>query len=109
MSGYSSNEKIYIAIAPVPSAVLSFVASATIVVMIIRSPTKLSNPFRRIIFGISIYDVVQSLSQASGTVLSPKGSMPGALGNDGTCTASGFVSYVSKVEREVHSNFVSRV
>ena len=88
------NQETAISVASAVSGTLSTAASATIIVMIYRSPTKLGNPFRRIILGISSYDVLQSISALLALFMIPAGERWGASGNDATCTVSGFIVQV---------------
>lgn len=91
----SATQEISTSVTSAIAGSLSSAASATIIVMILRSPTKLSSPFRRIIFGMSVYDVFQSISALLSLFLSPAGEKWGAFGNDGTCAFSGFFFQVS--------------
>ena len=91
----SHAQVVALTLAPIVPGLLSFAASGTIVAMILRSPGKLSKPFRRIIFGISAYDVIQSFTASLSGFPSPSGSRWAAIGNDSTCTVQGFFSQVS--------------
>lgn len=100
---WSQTKEIIIILAPIPSALLSFCASGTIIYMILRSPTKLNKPFRRIIFGMSVYDMVQSFPSVISALPSPAGSKWGAIGNRGTCATQGFLIQVRTLD--VHDLF----
>ena len=65
--------------------------SASIMVSILRSSVRLRVPYRRIVFGMSFFDILASMSWAVSSLPMPKtsGSM-GAYGNQGTCDAQGF-------------------
>ena len=78
----------------VATSSVSFVASSTIATMILVSPKKLTTPYRRLIFGLSVSDIVQSLALLTGPFASPKGSIlaPWAIGNIMTCNLNGFMS-----------------
>jgi hypothetical protein len=91
---WSQTREIILTLAPIPSGVASFCASVTIIYMILRSPTKLDKPFRRIIFGMSVYDMAQSFGSFISALPSPAGSRWGAIGNRGTCVAQGFIFQV---------------
>ena len=79
-----------IVVTPMCSGVTSFVASGTLIFMILRSDLKLTVPSRRIFFGLCVYDCFQSLSAAFNTLPVPKGQgLPGAMGNIGSCDAQG--------------------
>lgn len=97
LSPWNQTQQILLAVASIPAGVLSSLASATIVIMIFRSPTKLRNPFRRIIFSISCYDSIQSVVFVVATFFSPVGSTWGAIGNRDTCNLFGCLFHVSKI------------
>ncbi len=74
------------------SASTSLIASSAITVMIaLPRNGGLSSPYRRIIFGLSISDVIQSLGYTTGPFSVPSNTNPLGLGNDGTCQANGFL------------------
>ena len=54
------------------AGILSLVGSSLLIFTILRSKKKLSVPYRRIIFGICVLDVFQSLGSTSSIFLSPK-------------------------------------
>ena len=73
-------------------ATLSFVASFTMALMIKKSKEPPS-PYRRLIFGLSVADVMQSAALITGPFLSPSDS-PGAIwaiGNTCTCNLNGLL------------------
>jgi len=71
---------------------ISLTSSLAIVSMIASSPGKLYTPYRRLIFGLSMSDVIQSTSILLGPFSPPKGSpfAPWGFGNTTTCTIDGF-------------------
>jgi hypothetical protein len=79
-------------IAQVSTASISFISSSFIAGGIIRSDGGLTSPYRRIIFGISLSDILQSLALVFGPLSVPKSSPLGiwAMGNDFTCRTNGF-------------------
>jgi len=90
---YSLQAK-YLAITPKPFAILSICGSLCIIKHILSSPKRLvkTSTFARILFAISIFDVMTSCGVFMGTWPIPRGT-PGvymASGNKGTCTAQGF-------------------
>ena len=106
MSQFSLNQEIAVSVASATSGTLSCAASSTIIIMIYRSPTQLGNPFRRILFGMSIYDVFQSTSAILSLFLSPAGERWGAFGNQSTCTFSGLIFQVrQKKEHGIGNNY----
>ena len=78
---------------------MSFVASSTIAAMIIRSNNGLRTPYSRIIFGLSIADIMQSLGIIISPLAAPSGTLdaPWAMGSTGFCSATGFVLNVGGV------------
>ena len=73
------------------TGIVSFLASTTIIISIKRSNIKLTNIYRRIIFLTSFFDIFQSLSQAASSIPMPSGAIWGAIGNDASCDAQGFL------------------
>jgi hypothetical protein len=55
---------------------------------------KLSTVYRRLIFGMSVFDLIQSMSQAFSSGPIPAGSMWGSYGNDITCDLQGFTTVI---------------
>ena len=93
---YSKAQEISLAISPICAGCVSFTSSSTIATMILRSKTKLTKPYRRIVFGMCLYDIIQSLGAMSSTFLSPEDSdRLWAFGNDSSCSAQGFIHQVS--------------
>ena len=76
----------------VSTSSISCIASSAIAIMIKRSPRGLSTPYRRIIFGLSISDILQSFALLTGPFASPKGITlsPWAIGNTRLCEANAF-------------------
>jgi hypothetical protein len=74
------------------TASISLVASLVIIIMILVSPNKLTTPYRRIIFGMSMADVLQSLALITGPFAIPADTTqaPWSSGNVHTCDANGF-------------------
>ena len=76
----------------ISSASLSFIASATTAGIICRSNAALGTPYRRIIFGISIGDILQSLGLLTGPFAIPtalRAISPLARGNITSCNING--------------------
>ena len=82
-------------VAPILPGLLSCFANGTINAMILHSPAKLSKPFYRIIFGMCVYDVLQSLSAPASSAPMPSGTKWGDISNEGTCIVQGFLLQVS--------------
>ena len=79
-------------ITPMVTGCVSFLASLTIIIMIFRSNLKLSTIYRRLVFAISFFDLLQSSTQALSTIPMPAGTMLYATGNYFTCNLQGFLS-----------------
>mmetsp|Transcript_16762 Transcript_16762/g.31758 ORF Transcript_16762/g.31758 Transcript_16762/m.31758 type:complete len:445 (-) Transcript_16762:92-1426(-) len=74
------------------AASISLFGSLILATMIISSPGKLRTPYRRIIFGLAMSDIIQSLGIIFSPLSQPKDT-PGATwarGNIATCEAAGF-------------------
>jgi hypothetical protein len=89
-----------IQVAPIFSGSLSAISSTLIIYVILRSQTGLSSIYHRIMFGMSIADILSSVSIALSTLPMPS-FMPQEkdfeyrwtgprLGNTSTCNAQGF-------------------
>lgn len=88
----SAAEMKAILIAPMVTSPISFVASAVLIVMMLRSELKLTVPSRRIFFGLCAYDLLQSAGSAFSSVPIPKGQgVWGSMGNVHTCNLQGCV------------------
>jgi hypothetical protein len=80
----------------ISSASISLVSSLTIATAIVRSDGGLTSPYRRLIFGLSLSDVLQSSGLIAGPFASPASDIsPFGVGNQGTCSAQGFVLHLS--------------
>jgi hypothetical protein len=110
---YNSAQLVILRILSSVNGLVSFIATATMVVAILRSERRLTTPFRRIIFGMSIHNILFSMIHMPSSLLSPPGSdsddisgndsmvNPFAigggweLGNDTTCKMQGFIVVLS--------------
>ena len=81
------------------SSSLSFISSLTICIAMLRSEKKVSTPYRRIIFGMSVYDILLSLGMMFSTIASPKDTdgVWKPMGNKITCNMQGFFVYIGWV------------
>lgn len=72
---------------------ISLIGSSTIAIMIFTSPTGLSTPYKRIIFGLSIADIMQSLALVTGPFSPPSKTpqSPWSIGSTSTCETNGFL------------------
>ncbi len=95
------------AIPQLSTAFLSFVASTAMAIMIARTGPGLSVPYRRIIFGLSMADIFQSLGFLFGPISLPS-SIPYSLGigNDATCKTTGYLIYVGHLAVPMYTCFV---
>jgi len=84
---------------------ISFLSSSIMAIMIVRSKRRLSTPYRRIIFGINLFDIMNSLSMAFSTIASPKGTPDvwNAQGNQITCNIQGMFAYSGCVGAPLYS------
>ena len=87
------SQQIAIATVPRITGGISFVCSLVLIISILQSDVKLGTPFRRIIFAMCVVDLLQSSTAVISTLSSPKGvpGIWGALGNDTTCSLTGFI------------------
>ena len=95
----SASQWKFLAITQMSSASVSFIASSVTAVMILRSQTSCgesslkSSPYHRIIFGLSVSDLLQSFALITGPFAAPA-PVPQALwgvGNSMSCSANGFL------------------
>jgi hypothetical protein len=90
-------ESIALAVAPKIPALLSIIGSSYIVYTVASDARKRKKIYHRIMLSLSCCDIIASTAYFLGTWMIPKGTegdfgpVYGASGNDGTCTASGFV------------------
>ena len=72
----------------------SFVASSAMITRILMSKTKLNKPNRRIIFAMSLLDLLAATAALTSGMPSPKGTTILAIGNQTTCSVQGFINQV---------------
>eukprot|EP00934_Nitzschia_sp_Nitz4_P008305 Nitzschia sp. Nitz4//scaffold215_size37433//16057//17935//NITZ4_007751-RA/size37433-processed-gene-0.18-mRNA-1//-1//CDS//3329542151//8295//frame0 len=93
---WSRSQQVALALAPKFSSLLSFIGSTCIIIEIVSdrhvSKPKWRNPYHRLMLGMSIYDVLESIFNFLSTWLIPKGTkdIAWAIGNEATCTTQGF-------------------
>ncbi len=103
----------------VSAASFSFIASTTIVIMIIRAevpgthrseptPTLKSSPYHRIILGLSISDMFQSLALLLGPFLPPEQVYQAfwSVGNNTSCTIDGLFLTIGAVGTPLYTLFL---
>ena len=79
---------------------VSTIASACLAVHILRSHNGLSTTYHRLVFGLSIADILSSFAYVLSSTMVPKEMnyfVPGAQGNTATCTAQGFLFAVGSI------------
>ena len=85
---------VALTVIPMISGLASMIGSSTIIAAILRSSQKLANPYRRIIFGMSCFDVLQSLSFIMIVFKTdPAEKSWLALGNQISCQLFGFFKF----------------
>ncbi len=81
------------------TAPISIISSALLIVYVLRSHQGLSTTYHRLMFGLSIADVVYTSADYLLSILMVPEEMnyviPGAQGNVNTCTAQGFLTFVN--------------
>jgi hypothetical protein len=73
---------------------ISFIASMLLVIHILRSHDCLSTTYHRLVFGLSVADIINSIDVALSSTMAPKEMsylVPFASGNTATCDAQGFL------------------
>lgn len=86
-------QEVILGIIPFISAPLSVFGSSCITYQVLSARKKKPlNPYRRVMLGMSLCDIINSTFMPLHSVLVPKGSSdhPWASGNDATCSALGF-------------------
>ena len=75
------------------TGLISSIASGTVIIMIFRSEKKLRDPYRRIIFGISTFDIIFSITCVLRIFMTnaKESATPLALGNQTSCNILGFM------------------
>ncbi|CAJ1945567.1 unnamed protein product [Cylindrotheca closterium] len=94
----SQGQELLLAILPIPSAILSMFGSVIIITMAFHSRQKKPwTPYHGLLTGMSLCDILFSITLAAGNFLYPKSTSDRALamGNDATCDAIGFFNQFS--------------
>ena len=91
------------------TASISCFASTLIAIMIVRSRNGLKSPYSRIIFGLSIADIIQSASIITSPFAAPNDTLdaPWAKGTIGTCEVAGFFLQVGGTAVPFYTLFLS--
>ena len=90
----SDAQEIVLSILPIPSAILSVMGSYFIIHMV--NTSEKTSPYHRLLLGMSISDIIYSVTLASAAFLRPqdKSHWVWAKGNDATCSAVGWLVHV---------------
>ena len=107
LNEYTLTQQKIIVIAPVITGSLSLISSLTIMAMMLKSKKKLSSSYRRLIFGLSMADVVFSIGQVVSTLPMYHGTVWGAMGNQKTCEAQGILLYFGAAAGNLYMMFLS--
>lgn len=95
MPPFSRTECIIMTVVPMTTGAISTISSATIIAMVFLSRKKLGDPYRRIIFGMSVFDIFLSLAFVF-KIFKTTPEQPNAwiaLGNQTSCNALGFIHF----------------
>ena len=91
----TKSQKIGLFVAPILPSFMSLTCSFTLMTMILRSKVKLATQYRRLIFGLSCFDVFYSFgSMVSSLPIPVNEDRWGAMGNRHTCNAQGFLVFL---------------
>jgi len=105
MKGKTDFQTVSVTVVAMASAAISLFSSATIIVMMGRSRKKLQDPYRRIIFGMSLFDIFSSLAVVlklfKTTSESTNVWLP--LGNQVSCRILGFLHIVGTLGSPIYS------
>ena len=100
-----SHKQIAMIVLPMVSGTLSIAASSTIVIKVLKSRSRFSTPYNRLLIGLCLYDIIISTCQGLSTVPVPRGSRGYwlALGNETTCKIQGTVTMLSVVSTPLYN------
>ena len=83
---------------------ISLLSSLAIMLMILKSKIKLSVPYRRIIFGLSVYDVIYSFSHVVAWFAHPStDEVWGTIGNQLTCSMQGCIKFIGATGSQMYN------
>ena len=89
------------------TSTISFVASSAILIMILMRSNRdaLSTPYRRLIFGLSLGDILASLGLMLGPISTPTDTPDSffSMGNTATCSANGFMQTLGSVATPMYT------
>lgn len=93
-TGLTDAQDKLLAMLPIPSSILSIVGSTIIIYIILGNRGRRRwTPYSRLLLGMSVCDIVSSISIAIAGFLRPQDTSirAWAFGNDATCTITGFL------------------
>jgi len=90
-------------------ASVSFTASTTIIIMISRADNGLRTPYSRIIFGLSIADIMKTIGIIISPLVAPRDTLdaPWAMGSTESCAGIGLVLYIGQVAAPFYILFLT--
>ena len=92
---FTKPQRIILTVVPMTTGLFSIIGSSTIIAMVFRSKKKLGDPYRRIILGMSIFDICVSLAFVL-KIFKTTEEQPNAwfaLGNQTSCNILGFLHF----------------
>lgn len=92
VSNLSDAQEMALSLLPIPSSILSIIGSSIIIHLVYKASQR--GPYMRILFGMSICDLITSLAWAIQGFVMPAATSQRvwAFGNDASCTAIGFLT-----------------
>ena len=105
MSSFSPSQYAAVAVIPMFSSAMSVTGSSLIIFLICRSNKRLSTTYRRLVFGMSVMDIIFSAAYFFSTLPSPKDTptLWKAIGNTSTCTLQGLCIFVGSLGAAMYS------
>ena len=102
-SRFTRIEQKFLAISPMLTGFISFLSSLTMITMILKSKKKLTNSYRRFIFGLSWACAVFSFGNMFSTIPVYSSDIWGAMGTVEICEAQGFFVYVGLISTAIYN------
>ena len=97
--------QIAIAVTPMVTGTLSILASSTVIKKVLKSESRMKNPYNRLLVGLCVFDIIASSTHVASTLPSPRDMAGrwGAIGNDTTCEIQGFLMLLSIVSTPLYN------
>ncbi len=102
-SQFTRMQQKIVAMTPMVVGFISFLSSLTMITMILKSKKKLTNSYRRFIFGLSWACGIFSFGNMFSTIPVHSSDIWGAMGNVELCEAQGFFVYVGLMSTAMYS------